>query len=122
MKGGDDRDEQPKKLALSGCIQTSWTSMITEMWAIVATESQWVKSRATPGGGSLNSAADASAKNEVKEIRGNGNVTVVCGSRGDGFALPPMCIFPRATIVNAKLKPDQKLDCGDVEEMVKGHI
>jgi hypothetical protein len=32
------------------------------------------------------------------EVRGNGNVTVVCGSRADGMALPPMCIFPRTTM------------------------
>jgi len=35
---------------------------------------------------------------DTLETRGFGNVTVVCGSRGDGKALPPMAIFPRKTM------------------------
>jgi hypothetical protein len=39
-----------------------------------------------------------SGRSDTLEVRGCGNVTVVAGSRGDGMALPPMCIFPRKTM------------------------
>eukprot|EP00937_MAST-01D_sp_MAST-1D-sp2_P003308 g3308.t1 len=35
---------------------------------------------------------------DTELVRGLGNVTVVCGSRGDGKALPPLVIFPRKTM------------------------
>ena len=35
---------------------------------------------------------------DTVESRALGNVTVVCGSRGDGQPLPPLAIFPKLTM------------------------
>eukprot|EP00937_MAST-01D_sp_MAST-1D-sp2_P004693 g4693.t1 len=52
--------------------------------------------------------APKDAKSEVVEVRGNGNITVVAGSRGDGLAFPPMVIFPRKAMVAAGMRHGQQ--------------